>query len=554
MSRELRNRVLITLTLLVLVQLIYYIPIPGFNLKNIFGFIYEKTGDTNLQRLKQFSISSLGLLPYFAASMLVMTIFYLLHFKKGLNEHKYPLHRYIIIVTIAWIILQSISLIRHYEDIDLATRGANIIATPGFLFKISVVISLLGGTFILIWIAHLITSYGIGNGFVVIIGLGLLNRWIPAFLEIMKIIRQSFASKFMPLFIIFDLVILIFIIVLLMLANWTYEIKLSNAQQPDRSFLLKFPLLLVGVFPVFFLPNFKLIFRLFGVNWLAHSPALIAFQAIFIIFLAFIFVLIIYQPKRLHLIKSRFLPGSDTASILGFDKRLIRILIIYAVLMLATWGSSLMLQSWLKDDLNMVDLLSISRLVHLFIIVAIIIDVYYQIKAHWQMNKFYLVSDRDSEPLFCETCGATVTVATQQCRFCGTNYSDEAKCVHHPQKEAECRCVVCSELLCADCAAKIRGSYRCQEHRSFEVRDGWTKIHVATTFAEAHILEEYLKGNGIEAKIFSNVMGSNYGAIKLWQLTPVIPFMVARWLGGGEIKILVPAEDFSKGMNLVQHR
>ncbi len=552
MSNELRNRIIITIELLILVQIISFIPIPGVNVKWIYTQFDEQFSLFLIQKLRQFSITALGILPYLAASMLVMTVFYLLRFKRGLDEHKYRLHLYTIILTIIWIIVQSRGLIRYSEYINTTSVDTDLFGISGFIFKIGVVISLLGGTLILVWIAHLITNFGIGNGLILIIGLGLLNRWLPAFLNLLKNVQQIFNQKFSLFFILVDLIILIVIIVSLLLANWDYELKLSNGQQSNRSFLTKFPLLLIGVFPIFFLPNFKLIFGSLIMNWRHFSPISLIINAIIIVFLTLILILVVYQPKRLQQLKSRFFPESASDNTSAFDKKLIRIFILYILLMLLVWGVSLILQIWFKDSFKLNDYVFLSRLVYLFIIIAIIIDVYYQIKTHHEMYKFYTVSENDGEPLFCEECNEQVASDDKYCRYCGANFVEGAKCVYHPEKPAEYQCVVCSKPLCTECSISIKKSHRCADHEFVEIREGWSKIQIAATFVEAQFIQEILKNNDITSMIFSNVMGSNYGAIKLWQLTPVIPFMVARWLGGGEIKIFVPAEDYQRSLNLLK--
>jgi RNA polymerase subunit RPABC4/transcription elongation factor Spt4 len=188
---------------------------------------------------------------------------------------------------------------------------------------------------------------------------------------------------------------------------------------------------------------------------------------------------------------------------------------------------------------------------NLFVLIAIIIDVYYQINAHREMQILYSAPGEETEPLFCEECNKKVTSDDEYCRTCGANFIGEVKCSHHPERAADYRCVVCSKPLCNECSTLIMGSHRCANHQSVEFREGWTKVHAATTFVEAQLLEEFFKENNVNSKCLSNVMGSNYGVIKLWQLTPVIPFMVARWLGGGEIKIFVPATDYNRSVKLL---
>src|SRR5690606_1506510 len=49
---------------------------------------------------------------------------------------------------------------------------ANIVANPGWFFRVSTVLSLVGGTMFLMWLGEQITSRGIGNGASLIIFAG----------------------------------------------------------------------------------------------------------------------------------------------------------------------------------------------------------------------------------------------------------------------------------------------------------------------------------------------------------------------------------------------
>lgn len=556
MSKDLRNRILITITLLVLVQIISYIPIPLINIKYVFqSFNSEESPLTFLATLKRFSVSALGILPYLSASMLVMTILYLFRFRKGINENKYPLHLCTIVLTIIIIIVQSIGLARFYQCFPVSSEGGVLVKTGGIFFTLGVIVSLSGGTLIIVWIAHIISVRGIGNGLIMIIGLNLLNHCVPSILNLLKNAQLDVAEKFFPLLLVAALLIFIFVNILLLLSTWTYELKLSTGQQANRQFLLKFPLLLIGIFPIFFVPNFNYIFRLFNIEWFGLPPVTIAIDFIFIVLFAFIWTLIVYQPKRLQQMKARFSPDSlfdNEENAFAFDKKLIRIFVMYSISMLFICGMALILEAWLKARVNIDDFQLVAVLLDLLVLIVIIIDVYYQIRTHREMHKFHTASKNHSEPLFCEECNEKVTSDDKYCRYCGANFAEGISCVHHPEKPAEYQCVVCLKPLCCECSISIKNSHRCTDHEFVEIREGWSKIQLATTFVEAQFIQEFLKKNDMTSMILSNVMGSNYGAIKLWQLTPVIPFMVARWLGGGEIKIFVPAEDFQHSWKLLE--
>ena len=167
------------------------------------------------------------------------------------------------------------------------------------------------------------------------------------------------------------------------------------------------------------------------------------------------------------------------------------------------------------------------------------------------MNFALAKSDSDNDTYFCENCSGTVLQSDKFCRNCCTAFVEEVKCSNHSEKVAEYFCVVCAKPLCQDCAVYVDKRYRCADHQQVEIREGWAKTYAPTTYVEAQFIEQLLTKHQVPSKMLSNTMGSNYGAIRLWQLSPVIPFMVARWLGGGEIKIFIPANKYDQAAKLL---
>lgn len=557
MSKDLRNRILITVALLALVQIISYIPIPLFNIKYLFGFVNERKLNFSFFQtltLKQFSVTALGISPYLSASILVMTIFYLFRFRKGVTENTYKLHLCTAIVTIIILIVQGMGLAYFYQSFPLSHDGEVLVKTSGILFAVGFIASLSGGTLLVVWIAHIISTRGIGNGLIMIIGFDLVGSWLPSSLKLLKNSYYYSAEKLLPFFIIVALLLIIVAIIELLLSNWSYEIKLLKGHQPNRPFSLKFPLLLVGIFPMLFVSDINFTFGIIKMQRFGLPLLMIIIDIIFILAIAFIYTLVLYQPKHLKQIKSRLFPDSNSNNgekVLAFDQKLLRIFAIYSISMLLIWGIASILEAWLTTRLKTIDFHPFVLIMNLMVLIAIIIDVYYQIKAQREMQTFYSAADEEIEPLSCEECNEKVTSNDEYCRACGANFVAEAKCSHHSERAANYRCVACSKPLCEECSILIMGSHRCADHQSVEVREGWAKVHVAATYVETQFIEQFFSDNNIASKCLSNVMGSNYGTIKLWQLTPIIPFMVARWLGGGEIKIFVPAKDFQRALILL---
>ena len=56
----------------------------------------------------------------------------------------------------------------------LLERMPGVVENPGFFFRISVMVSLIGGVMFLVWLGEQITSRGIGNGMSIIIAAGII--------------------------------------------------------------------------------------------------------------------------------------------------------------------------------------------------------------------------------------------------------------------------------------------------------------------------------------------------------------------------------------------
>ena len=61
----------------------------------------------------------------------------------------------------------------------MQTAYGNIVIEPGLFFKITTVITLVGGTIFLMWLGEQITSRGVGNGISLIITAGIVAN-LPA--------------------------------------------------------------------------------------------------------------------------------------------------------------------------------------------------------------------------------------------------------------------------------------------------------------------------------------------------------------------------------------
>ena len=69
-----------------------------------------------------------------------------------------------------------------------------IVADPGFLFRISTILTLTGGTMFLVWLGEQITSRGVGNGSSLIIFSGIVARLPQSLVQLFELGRQGSIS------------------------------------------------------------------------------------------------------------------------------------------------------------------------------------------------------------------------------------------------------------------------------------------------------------------------------------------------------------------------
>ena len=190
-ATDLRQRIFFTLGLLIVYRLGTFIPVPGIDgaalrefmngaAAGLGGILTMFTGGA----LGRMGIFALGIMPYITASILVQLLSTMVpameHLKKEGELGRKKLNQYTRFGTVVLATFQAYGLAVSLETGDLAHD-------PGWYFRASTVITLVGGTMFLMWLGEQITNRGIGNGISLIIFVGIVAE-LPAALA------QFFAS------------------------------------------------------------------------------------------------------------------------------------------------------------------------------------------------------------------------------------------------------------------------------------------------------------------------------------------------------------------------
>ena len=76
----------------------------------------------------------------------------------------------------------------------------------------------------------------------------------------------------------------------------------------------------------------------------------------------------------------------------------------------------------------------------------------------------------------CGECGCEAERGDSFCGECGSLLDDGIPCCRHPEREAEGVCVICSHPFCDECAGRVDGLFLCDEHGSYEIREGLVRV------------------------------------------------------------------------------
>ncbi|MEJ0025338.1 MAG: preprotein translocase subunit SecY [Rhizomicrobium sp.] len=181
-ATELRQRILFTLVALVIARLGTYIPMPGIDpagMKHLMdtqsgGFldVFNVLAGGAISRM---AIFSLGIMPYISASIIIQlmtTVFpELENLKKEGEAGRKIINQYTRYGTVGLAAIQAFGIAIGLEHLQ------GIVIAPGLFFRLEAVITLTGGTVLLMWIGEQITSRGVGNGISLIIFAGIVARF-----------------------------------------------------------------------------------------------------------------------------------------------------------------------------------------------------------------------------------------------------------------------------------------------------------------------------------------------------------------------------------------
>jgi preprotein translocase subunit SecY len=185
-ATELKKRLWFTIGVLIVFRMLSFIPLPGID-PTALGLLANQTRGGVLDffntfsggSLERMSIIALGVMPYITASIVVQLATTLspklAAIKKEGESGRKRLNQYTRYGTVGLTAIQGYFIAVGLESFG-AQQGVAAVVDPGMLFRVTAVVSLIGGTMFLMWLGEQITSRGVGNGVSLIIMAGIVAQ------------------------------------------------------------------------------------------------------------------------------------------------------------------------------------------------------------------------------------------------------------------------------------------------------------------------------------------------------------------------------------------
>ena len=351
-ASDLRQRILFTLGALIIYRLGTYIPVPGIN-PDVLSDIFSRHAGGVLGMFDMFSGGSLGrmtifaltIMPYITASIIMQLMTSIVPSFEALKKEgeagRKIINQYTRYLTVFLAAVQGYGIAVGLE------QAQGVVFEPGMFFRITTVVTLVGGTLFLMWLGEQITERGVGNGISLIIFAGIVANLPSALAGTLELGRTGALSSFLILFFLAMAIGVIAFIVFVERAQRRILVQYPKRQMGNKMFggessHLPLKVNVPGVIPPIFASSLLLmpvsILSLTnsadgGAGWLVAlnallgrgQPLYLGIYVALIVFFAFFYTAIVFNPgetaenlRRYGGVVPGMRPGKPTADYLDY--------------------------------------------------------------------------------------------------------------------------------------------------------------------------------------------------------------------------------------------
>lgn len=328
-ATELKKRLLFVLGALIIARVGSYIPIAGID-PQILKEVFEQQSQGVLGIFNVFSGGALGrmtifaltIMPYISASIIMQLLSVavpsLAALRKEGESGRRKINQYTRYGTVLLAILQGWGIAVGLEGMSGST-GQSAVIDPGFFFRFTTTVTLVGGTLFLMWLGEQITARGIGNGISLIISVGIIAEFPGAFASMFDLGRRGVLSTEMVILVLLGMIGLFAFIVFMERAQRKILVQHPKRQVGNKLYQgqnthLPIKLNMAGVIPPIFASSILLLpLTIAGFNannpemgWLSDitaylqhdQPIYIILYTLIIIFFSFFYTSVVFNVEE----------------------------------------------------------------------------------------------------------------------------------------------------------------------------------------------------------------------------------------------------------------
>jgi len=223
--KELRERILFTIGMLLVFRVGAVFPIPGINVRELSRYFMDQanTGNPIVDYLdffaggafSNFSVFMLGIMPYISMSIIMQLLLIVFPSLKKISQEeggRKKIQKWQRYGTVLVCLIQSYAVTQYAQAISRSVDNLLFIGMGAF--TLIAMLTVTTGTMFLMWMGEQITKRGIGNGISLLIFAGIVARLPHAVYELIDMMRKGTLN---PVFVIIVLVMFIAVVALVVL-------------------------------------------------------------------------------------------------------------------------------------------------------------------------------------------------------------------------------------------------------------------------------------------------------------------------------------------------
>jgi preprotein translocase subunit SecY len=244
-ATELKKRLWFTVAALVVFRIGAYIPVPGVdphalaeifaqNSGGIAGLLDVFSGGS----IGRMSVLALSIMPYISASIIMQILTTVVPSLEALKKEgeagRKKINQYTRYGTVVLAAFQAYGIAVGLES-QTASVGP-VVHDPGMFFRFVTVVTLVGGTLLLMWLGEQITARGVGNGTSLIIFAGIVAALPSAMVQTLELGRTGALSALFIIALIVGVVVVVTVVVFMETAQRRIVVQYPKRQVGNRMY------------------------------------------------------------------------------------------------------------------------------------------------------------------------------------------------------------------------------------------------------------------------------------------------------------------------------